>query len=123
MESIHEDRRVTKQRFGVTFSKVWDKAATPANIKAGFEATGSYPFTAERILIEAYASSIPTHNSILPACLSLDNDNTDSTDVSKSLLTEHHPFPDNNDDSLMPDQRPDLNDSGNATLAERPAER
>ncbi|CAG4937489.1 unnamed protein product [Parnassius apollo] len=30
--SLHEDRKITKQRFGIIFSKVWDKAATPANI-------------------------------------------------------------------------------------------
>ncbi|KAJ2949421.1 hypothetical protein O0L34_g15337 [Tuta absoluta] len=57
----HEDRRITKQRFGVIFSKVWDKAMTPANIKAGFEATGIYPFDPTRIPDEAYAPSLPTH--------------------------------------------------------------
>jgi len=38
------DRTVTKQRFGKIFTEAWDKAATPANIKAGFCASGCYPF-------------------------------------------------------------------------------
>ncbi|CAH4026759.1 unnamed protein product [Pieris brassicae] len=41
---------------------VWGKAATPANIKAGFEATGIFPFDPEKIPPEAYAPSIPTYN-------------------------------------------------------------
>nr|CAH7719104.1 unnamed protein product [Callosobruchus chinensis] len=57
----HEDRRITKQRFGVIFSKVWDKAMTPANIKAGFEATGIYPFDPTKISEEMYAPSVPTY--------------------------------------------------------------
>ncbi|CAG4981161.1 unnamed protein product [Parnassius apollo] len=81
--SLHEDRKITKQRFGVIFSKVWDKAATPANIKAGFEATGIYPFNPDRIPEEAYAPSIPTYNP-MPI---VDNKDTD-TDVSESLLHE-----------------------------------
>ncbi|CAG5002618.1 unnamed protein product [Parnassius apollo] len=81
--SLHEDRKITKQRFGVIFSKVWDKAATPVNIKAGFEATGIYPFNPDRIPEEAYALSIPTYNP-MPI---VDNKDTD-TDVSESLLHE-----------------------------------
>jgi hypothetical protein len=34
------DRTPTKQRFGKIFIEAWDKAVTPANIKAGFHATG-----------------------------------------------------------------------------------
>lgn len=61
--SLHEDRRITKQRFGAIFTKVWDKALTPVNIKAGFEATGIYPFDPEKNPEEAYAPSLPTQQS------------------------------------------------------------
>jgi hypothetical protein len=56
------DRTLTKQRFGKIFTDAWDKAATPVNIKAGFRATGIYPFNPSIILHEAFAPSIVTHN-------------------------------------------------------------
>jgi len=82
--SIHEDRKITKQRFGVIFSKVWDKAVTPANIKAGFEATGIYPYNPDRIPEEAYAPSIPTHNPVRLEVASPENDERDASDDTKA---------------------------------------
>ena len=38
--SHSKDHTLTKQRFGNIFSDAWDKAAKPANIKAGVHATG-----------------------------------------------------------------------------------
>jgi hypothetical protein len=64
----HRDRSITKQRFGIIVSIVWDKCMTPANIKSGFAATGIYPFNSDALPPEAFApSSIterkdPNHN-------------------------------------------------------------
>ncbi|CAG4931422.1 unnamed protein product [Parnassius apollo] len=71
--------------------------------KAGFEATGIYPFNPDRIPEEAYAPSIPTYNP-MPI---VDDKDTD-TDVSESLLHEaasnisaiNTPLSDNNFNSL-----------------------
>lgn len=52
-----KDRNITKLRFGEIFSVVWDKSVTPANIKAGFAATGIFPFNPEAISEVAYAPS------------------------------------------------------------------
>jgi hypothetical protein len=49
------DRILTKQRFGMIFTDARDKAATPANIKAGLRATGIYPFSPQIISNEAFA--------------------------------------------------------------------
>ena len=56
------DRTLTKQRFGKIFTEAWDKAATPANIKAGFRATGIYPFNPSIIPDEAFAPSLVIQN-------------------------------------------------------------
>lgn len=53
----YKDRNITKQRFGEIFSVVWDKSVTPANIKAGFAATGIFPFNPEAIPELAFAPS------------------------------------------------------------------
>ncbi|XP_018572498.1 uncharacterized protein LOC108911908 [Anoplophora glabripennis] len=55
--SVHRGQFITKQRFGMIFSKVWDKALTPANIKSGLAATGIYPFNKDVIPETAYAPS------------------------------------------------------------------
>jgi len=56
------DRTLTKQIFGKIFTEAWNKAATPANIKAGFHATGIYPFNPSTVSDEAFAPSIVTNN-------------------------------------------------------------
>ncbi|KAJ8965827.1 hypothetical protein NQ314_003894, partial [Rhamnusium bicolor] len=56
----YKDRAITKQRFGEIFSVVWDKSLTPANIKAGFAATGIFPFNSEAIPEVAFAPSVVT---------------------------------------------------------------
>jgi len=56
------NRTLAKQRFGKIFTETWDKADTPANIKAGFRATGIYPFNPSIIPDEAIAPSLVTHN-------------------------------------------------------------
>lgn len=86
--SVHEDRKITTQRFGILFSKAGDKAATPTNIKSGFEATGIFPFNPARILEEAYAPSIPTCNSTIPGPSSENEDpnDSDASNASESLL-------------------------------------
>ncbi|CAG4944895.1 unnamed protein product [Colias eurytheme] len=88
--SVHEDRKITKQRFGILFSKAWDKSATPANIKSGFEATGIFPFNPERIPEEAYAPSIPTFDSSIPGPSQNQENNdpndSDATNASENLL-------------------------------------
>lgn len=53
----YKERNITKQRFGEIFSIVWDKSLTPANIKAGFAATGIFPFNPEAIPELAFAPS------------------------------------------------------------------
>ena len=60
--SHNTDRTVTKQRFGKIFTEAWDKAATPANTKAGFCASGCYPFNPSIISDEAFATSLVTRN-------------------------------------------------------------
>ena len=55
------DRTLTKQRFGKIFTEAWDKAATPANIKAGFRATRIYPFSPSIIPDEDFTPSLVTH--------------------------------------------------------------
>lgn len=59
--SINKNHSVTKHRFGAIFSKVWDKALTPANIKSGFAATGIYPFNKDAIPEIAFAPSTVTN--------------------------------------------------------------
>ena len=44
-----EDRDLPKHRFGNIFIPVWEKAATPRNVSAGFEACGIYPWNPNRI--------------------------------------------------------------------------
>ena len=56
------DRTLTKHRFGTIFTEAWDKAATPANIKEGFHATGVYPFNPSVIPDRAFAPSLVTPN-------------------------------------------------------------
>ena len=58
--STHKDREFNKQRFGYVFTPVWDKAATPKNVKAGFEACGIFPFNPNKIPEEAFAPSLTT---------------------------------------------------------------
>ncbi|VEN46250.1 unnamed protein product [Callosobruchus maculatus] len=96
--SLHEDRKITKQRFGILFSKAWDKAATPANIKSGFEATGIFPFNPERIPEEVYAPSIPTFDSTIPRPSQNEenNDSNDSDNTSENLSIP----PQENDDPI-----------------------
>jgi len=50
------------QSFGKIFTEAWDKAATPANIKAGFCATGIYPFNSSISPDEAFAPSLVRQN-------------------------------------------------------------
>jgi hypothetical protein len=56
------DLTLTKQRFGKIFNDPWHKAATPANTKEGFQATGLYPFNPSIIPDEASAPRLVTHN-------------------------------------------------------------
>lgn len=56
----HNDRVLTKKLFGKVFSAVWDKCMTMSNIKAGFRATGIYPYDPEAIPKEAFAPSTAT---------------------------------------------------------------
>ncbi|CAH1998137.1 unnamed protein product [Acanthoscelides obtectus] len=66
---------------------VWDKAATPANVKAGFEATGIFPFNPDRIPEEVYAPSIPTHNFAEPGASPSENqENGDTNDSDATNL-------------------------------------
>ncbi|CAH1986334.1 unnamed protein product [Acanthoscelides obtectus] len=66
---------------------LWDKAATPANVKAGFEATGIFPFNPDRILEEVYAPSIPTHNFAEPGASPSENqENGDTNDSDATNL-------------------------------------
>ena len=60
--AIVTDCTLTKQRFGKIFTEARDKAATPANIKAGFHATGIYPFNPSVIPDRAFAPSLVTPN-------------------------------------------------------------
>jgi hypothetical protein len=53
---------LTKQIFRKIFTEAWDKAATPANIKAGFSATGIYPFNTSIIPDEAFALCLVPQN-------------------------------------------------------------
>jgi len=48
----------SKHSFGKIFTEAWDKAATPANIKAGFFATGIHPFNPSISPDEAFAPSL-----------------------------------------------------------------
>ena len=56
------DHTLTKQRFGNIFTGAWDKVAKPANIKAGFHATGIYPFNPSIIPDEEFALKLVTQN-------------------------------------------------------------
>jgi hypothetical protein len=47
------DRTFTKQRFGKIFTEARDKAGTPANNKAGFHATGIYPFNPSFLFLQS----------------------------------------------------------------------
>lgn len=49
---------VIKQGFGKTFTEAWDKAGTPANIKAGFRDTDIHPFKTSIIPDEIF---VPCH--------------------------------------------------------------
>jgi hypothetical protein len=53
---------LTKQIYGNIFTEAWDKAAKPANIKAGFHATGIYPFNPSIIPDKEFAPSLVTRN-------------------------------------------------------------
>lgn len=55
-----EDHEFNKQRFGYVFTPVWDKSATPKNVKAGFEACGIFPLNPNKIPEEAFAPSQTT---------------------------------------------------------------
>lgn len=48
---------INKTSFGLMFSKVWPKAASPNNIIAGFRATGIYPYDPNIIPDTAFTSS------------------------------------------------------------------
>lgn len=48
---------INKTSFGLIFSKVWPKAASPNNIMAGFRATGIYPYDPNIIPDTAFAPS------------------------------------------------------------------
>ncbi|KAJ8941979.1 hypothetical protein NQ314_010203 [Rhamnusium bicolor] len=56
-----DERLVSKMRFGGISSTVWDKTMTPSNTKAGFRATGIYPFNREAIPEVAFAPSSITN--------------------------------------------------------------
>ncbi|CAH2000074.1 unnamed protein product [Acanthoscelides obtectus] len=85
--SFHAVDDLFLARFGILFSKVWDKAATPANVKAGFEATGIFPFNPDRIPEEVYAPSIPTHNFAEPGASPSENqENGDTNDSDATNL-------------------------------------
>lgn len=53
-------RTITKRDFGVIFSKVWPRAATIANVSAGFRGTGIYPFNPDILPDTAFAPSTIT---------------------------------------------------------------
>jgi hypothetical protein len=55
-------RTLTKQRFGNILTEAWNKAATPANMKAGFFATGIYPFIPSIIPDATFAPILVTHS-------------------------------------------------------------
>ena len=50
---------VTKRSFPGLFAKAWDLAMTPANVKAGFAASGIYPFNPAAVPSSAYSPSVP----------------------------------------------------------------
>ncbi|CAH1966940.1 unnamed protein product [Acanthoscelides obtectus] len=76
-----------EEQYLFTEFKVWDKAATPANVKAGFEATGIFPFNPDRIPEEEYAPSIPTHNFAEPGASPSENqENGDTNDSDATNL-------------------------------------
>ncbi|XP_063220554.1 uncharacterized protein LOC134529931 [Bacillus rossius redtenbacheri] len=61
VEQASADRRIRRSQFGKLFSRGWAKSATPANVSAGFKATGIYPFDPSVIPDEAFAPSQLTH--------------------------------------------------------------
>lgn len=52
--------KITKQKFGVILSNVWDKAAIPTNVKSGSRATGISPLNPDIIPDIAFAPSTVT---------------------------------------------------------------
>ena len=61
--------------------KGWDKAATPANVKAGFKGTGIFPLKPNIIPDCAFAPSVVTHvdvSSDLPPETPLQTNDTDA---------------------------------------------
>ena len=55
----HPGNIVSKATFPALFSEAWEKSMNPQNIKAGFSASGIFPFRPTAIPDEAYAPSEP----------------------------------------------------------------
>ncbi|KAI4466292.1 hypothetical protein MML48_3g00008862 [Holotrichia oblita] len=67
------ERKITRGRFGHILSIIWPKVMSPANLMAGFRATGIYPFNKDVIPDVAYAPSTLTERALqtLPESASL----------------------------------------------------
>lgn len=59
------ERKITRARFGHILSIVWPKAMSPANLMAGFRATGIYPYNKDVITDVAYAPSSLTERPLV----------------------------------------------------------
>ncbi|KAI4466079.1 hypothetical protein MML48_3g00018754 [Holotrichia oblita] len=62
---LHPDRRLTKTRFNVIFSKVWPKCTTLENIISGFRSTGIFPYDATAVPEAAFAPACRQNGHIL----------------------------------------------------------
>lgn len=68
-------REMNKGRFGIVFTKAWDRALMPKNVKAGFVACGISPYNPSIIPDEAFAPSEVTE-----VAIQTDNDATTNSE-------------------------------------------
>ena len=91
--STFEDCEFNNQQFGYVFTPLWDKSATPKNVKAGFEACGISLLNPNRILEQAFAPSQtielprpvspvagPSHTDVLPQHLPEDGQENETVE-------------------------------------------
>lgn len=80
---------VNKTSFGLIFSKVWPKAASPNNIMAGFRATGIYPYDPNIIPDTAFGPSE------ISARRTVENGNAKNVDPEENTATQRTPIQNN----------------------------